>query len=244
MNGTEVNLTGEIEELSVLVQPENPTCGGYRFDGWQINGEGALVSFPYTVMQDIVFKAKYTPIVYSAKFYPNGGTLDEDTQSYTVETGLSFETPTRDYYDFVGWYEVATDKPFDSIAIGVYGDKEFYAKWTPTVYAITYEMNGGNWTANNQNPTTYTVETSDILFGAEIKLAGYTFDGWYTDESLETVATGIACGSHGDKKLYAKWNAYSGTISFESNGGTEYNDLVFCAQKVNLPTERRSLSLE
>ncbi len=220
MDGLTEYETGEIEELSSLNAPENPTHGGYTFDGWQINGEGALVQFPYVVTDDIVFVAKYTPIVYTATFYPNGGTLDEDKQSYTIETGKTFEIPTRDYYDFVGWYEIGTDKPFGGISVGVYGDKEFYAKWTPTVYTITYELNGGAWTENNQNPTMYTIETADIVFDDTAERAGYSFVAWYWDEELETQATGIACGSHGDKTVYAKWTPNLNTLKFDGNGAT------------------------
>ena len=220
MDGLTEYETGEIEELSPLNAPENPTCGGYMFDGWQINGEGALVQFPYVVTDDIVFVAKYTPIVYTATFYPNGGTLDEDKQSYTIETGMSFETPARDYYDFAGWYEVGTDKPFDGIAVGIYGNKEFYAKWNPTVYTIAYELHGGVWTENNQNPATYTIETADIVFDDTVERAGYSFVAWCWDEELEKQTTGIACGSHGDKTVYAKWTPNLNTLKFDGNGAT------------------------
>ncbi len=341
MNSTEVHLTGEIEELSALVHPENPTCDGYTFDGWQINGEGALVQFPYTVIDDIVFTAKYTPIVYTATFYPNGGALDEDKQNYTIETGLTFETPIRDYYDFAGWYEVGTDKPFGCITIGSYGNKEFYAKWTPTEYTVTYYHNNGTakeitsnsyniinnstscWTESSgvlkstnktsnstsvykitaneniivifeykvsseknydkliiaKNGTTLETvsgSTSYVAYSVTLNAgdyltftyskdgsqssgddcvyiknltyepngevekvttqaynietptfdlitptrAGYTFNGWFTEETFENQVTKIASGSHGGKKLYAKWIPNLNTLKFDGNGAT------------------------
>ncbi|MCI7094522.1 MAG: leucine-rich repeat protein, partial [Clostridiales bacterium] len=218
-NGFEKYASGTIQEESALNAPEvNPKKDGYSFAGWSVNG--VIVSFPYTVFTDTVFVAEYTPIEYTVVFNGNGGTVKTPVRTYTIETGMTFEIPTRDYYDFVGWFDSKTNGAFSGISVGTFGDYEFYAKWTPTVYTITYELNGGSWTADNENPTSYNVETPTFVLQNTVQKAGYTFVGWFTDAAFENQVTSIELGSNGNKKCYAKWEEKLNTLKFNGNGAT------------------------
>ena len=218
MDGLTEYTSGTIQEESTLNAPEtNPHKDGYTFDGWSVNG--TIVSFPYTVLTGTVFTAEYTPIEYTVIFRGEQGNVVNPERKYTIETGMIFETPTRDYYEFTGWYESETHEgAFGSIEIGVWGDWEFYATWTPVVYDIEYALNGGSWTYDNENPTTYTVETPTIVLKGTVARAGYTFKGWFTDSTFENQETEITLGSHGDKKFYAKWEENTNTLKFDGNG--------------------------
>ena len=220
MDGLTEYASGTIQEESTLNAPEtNPHKDGYTFDGWSVNG--TIVSFPYTVLTGTVFTAEYTPIEYTVIFRGENGNVVNPERKYTIETGMIFETPTRDYYEFTGWYESEThDGAFTGIEIGTWGDYEFYATWTPVVYDIEYALNGGSWTYDNENPTTYTVETPTITLQSTLQKAGYTFKGWFTDSALENQITEITIGSHGDKKFYAKWEENTNTLKFDGNGAT------------------------
>ena len=116
---------------------------------------------------------------------------------FEVADGDSFPTPpgvTADSgYTFDGWTTMPTT---------VTEDKTFTAAYTPIEYTITYETNGG--TNASGNPDKYTIETPTITFFAPTR-TGYTFDGWYSDAALTTAKTGIALGSTGNVKVYAKW---------------------------------------
>ena len=228
MDGLAEYASGTIQEESALNAPEvNPEKDGYSFAGWSV--DGTIVSFPYTVLTDTVFVAEYTPIVYTVIFRGNGGTVKNPVCTYTIETGMTFETPTRDYYDFAGWYESETNEgAYGSISVGSFGDYEFYAKWTPTVYTITYELNSGSWTADNENPTSYHVETPTFALQNTVQKAGYTFAGWFTDAAFENQAAPIELGSNGNKKFYAKWVENLNTLKFDGNGATsgEMSDMA------------------
>ena len=51
----------------------------------------------------------------------------------------------------------------------------------------------------------------------------------------------IRSGSTGDKELFAKWEANTHKITFESNGGTHYDDMEFSyGEDVELPTPERT----
>ena len=88
---------------------------------------------------------------------------------------------------------------------------------TPIIYTITYHLNGGTNSKDNQN--TYTIEDTVELFAAA--RTGYSFEGWFADEQFDDPLNGIEQGTIGNLNLYAKWYINSYTITFESNGGHE-----------------------
>ena len=102
----------------------------YAFSGW--NPEIVAVS------TNASYRATYTstPRTYTVTYEKNGGTIaDEDNYtSYTYGTALTLPVPTKDGYDFDGWY---SDSEFTAkvteIANTATGDKTVYAKWNSTV---------------------------------------------------------------------------------------------------------------
>lgn len=109
--------------------------------------------------------------------------------------------PTQTGYTFGGWYVdpecetawVWTDKVLNTMTL--------YAKWTVVEYTITYNLDGGTNSPNN--PAKFTIE-DEVVFEPATK-EGYTFDGWYTNNSYTTEMTGIAKGTHTNKNTYAKF---------------------------------------
>lgn len=75
------------------------------------------------------------------------------------------------------------------------------------IYSINYELNGGSWGNKYYPQGYYTPNTSEELpTSANINKTGYSFAGWYTDESFSgEPVTEIPIGSTGYKKFYAKW---------------------------------------
>ena len=213
MNEEEVYAVDFVQEETELTAPEtNPEKIGYHFDGWSVNGD--IVTFPYKLTAITTFKAEYSPIVYTVNFNANNGMVTETERQYTIETGMTFEVPTRDYYTFSGWYDSATDEgAYSGLEIGVFGDYTFYATWTPIEYAITYHLDDGE--NHDDNPETYNVE-DEWTFATPTK-AGYTFMGWYANEELTQAKPTIAVGEHGEIDLYAKWEANLNTLHFDAN---------------------------
>ena len=100
---------------------------------------------------------------------------------------------TKAGYTCLGW-----DKDFTNIT----SDMTVTMVYQPISYKITYQLNGG--TNHSENPEVYTVESGAITLNTPSN-EGYTFKGWYTDESLTTSFTSIPAGSMGDVTVYAKW---------------------------------------
>lgn len=120
--------------------------------------------------------------------------------------------PTETGYTFGGWYVdpgcetawVWTDKVLNTMTL--------YAKWTLTEYTITYNGLSGATNSPN-NPAKFTI-LDTVVFEPATK-EGYTFDGWYTNNSYTTEMTGIEAGTHTNKNTYAKFTE----IESEEDGG-------------------------
>ncbi len=194
------------------------TAKGYVFSGW-FNGETRFTA-ETELSSDITLTAKWTPNTYTVTFNANGGSGEMETQtfSYGIAQELSENAFTKTNYTFIGW---ATEPDGDS----VYSDRQsyttgtenitLYARWTATQYSIIYN-NVEN--AQNDNPVDYNVESETITL-KELSRTGYTFGGWFKEDSFATKVTEIAKGSGGDVTLYAKWTANTYTVTFDANGG-------------------------
>lgn len=196
---------------------------GYNLNGWTVNGK--LVSFPYSVTEDVEFEAVFSPVVYDITYEIFGGVNAEgNPDSYTIETStITLGTPTRDYYDFCGWYDNADfeGNAVKEITVGSIGDVKLYAKWTPTVYEIKYNLN--NSENGDGNPESYTVESNTIIL-AEPTRIGYDFKGWFTNEKCTDGITEISHGSHGNVEVWAKWTPTIYNVKYNLGGGENHKD--------------------
>lgn len=203
------------------------TREAYTFTGWydaSTGGNRITGIAKGSRTSDITLYARYTAVPYTIT-YTNVGGADNSANptTYTVEDTVIFNTSlTRTGYDpFGGWYN-SSDEKVTGLAKGSKGNITLKGKWTPTVYNINYNLNGGS--NSNSNPGTYTVETPDITFVSAWK-TGYDFDGWYTESTGGSRVTGIAKGSRtGTLTLYAHWSPHNYSITYVLNNGTNHAD--------------------
>ena len=141
-------------------------------------------------------------------------------------------TPSKSGYTFDGWYtDTALRTPFDFEAYAANEERTniaVYAKWEVNTYNITYENTKG---AENSNPATYNIESATITL-ADITAPGYTFEGWYTDETFEEQVDFISEGSFGDLELFAKWTPMEYSVNYVLDGGinAEANPFVYTVE--------------
>ena len=135
-------------------------------------------------------------------------TLSFDTNSATPINSINLRPgdalsapsePTKIGYTFAGWYtNVALTIPF---TFGSMPDENLivYAKWTINQYTITFNSNGGTELA----PITQDYDTT-VVEPLEPTRVGYTFSGWYEDQTLVTeyIFTSMPAS---DITVYAKW---------------------------------------
>lgn len=165
-------------------------------------------------------------------FRSNGGTTYYNVSGYAGET-IELPTPEKEGYKFMGWYDNSkfTGEALDDIYTIDVG-RNLYAKWEAYTGTIKFESNGG---------TSY----CDIDFEAQkIELPvpereGYLFNGWYDNSDFSgNIYEGTILPTD-DLTLYASWNMVTGSVTFVSNGGTEYNKIETAGQLVTLPTPEK-----
>ena len=203
------------------------SCTGYNFDGWYTaTGDGGtqvLTSTKLSVAGDHTLYAKWTPNNYTVTFNPQSGTTsDPTTKEVTFDDAYgTLATTTRTGYTFDGWY-TATEgggaEVTTTTVLSTASNHTLYAKWVPINYTITYQLNGGANEAGN--PPTYTIESDTFTLGAPTR-TGYTFSGWYDNETFSgTAVTTITQGSTGNTSFYVKWTPNNYTVTFNPQSGT------------------------
>jgi len=201
---------------------------GYTFNGWNTAADGSGTTYAATkVASDVptgtTLYAQWKPNEYTITYELNGGTAGANAPAkHTYGTDTELVAPTRTGYTFDGWYtdsELSTKVENDELSGTQYTENiNLYAKWTANDYNITYVLNGG--TAGADAPAKHTYGTDTTLV-APTK-TGYTFGGWYTDESMVNVVSDNKLAGNGytaDIKLYAKWIPHTYTVKFNANGG-------------------------
>ena len=92
-------------------------------------------------------------------------------------------------------------------------------QWTAPTYAVTLNTNGGT-IADGKDVTGYTYGVGATL-PTDVTRTGYTFKGWYDNESLTgSPVTAIGGTEMGNKEYWAKWEINQYTITYDLAGGT------------------------
>ena len=186
----------------------NPTRDGYTFAGWtgtDLDAATLSVTIEHGSTGARSYTATWTINVYTISYdLADGSVATPNPTSYTVESAdITLTNPTRDGYTFAGWTGTDLDAATLSVTIehGSTGARSYTATWTPTVYTITYNLNGGSATT----PTSYTIESDDITLVNPTR-TGYTFLGWLGTGLTElTMSVTIPHGSTGDRTYTAAW---------------------------------------
>ena len=121
-----------------------------------------------------------------------------------VDLNLTNTVPTKDGYSFVKWNSKSDGTGINYNSGATYTQDEdltLYARYSLNTYNINYVLSGG--TNAISNPTTYTIESNDIVLANATK-EGYEFKGW-TGNGTTTATKNLIlpAGSFGDKTFTA-----------------------------------------
>ena len=148
----------------------------------------------------------------------NGSVYPTSIRRNSGDSVGTLPTPTRENYDFTGWYTSNNDgDKIDSNTI-VSDNITYYAHWIEKpVYSITYDKNNSNATGLIENQYIHK-GIVERLFENEFELEGYKFIGWNTksDGTGESFANNEEISLISDITLYAQWiKTY--VVSFDKN---------------------------
>ena len=144
-------------------------------------------------------------------YYLNGGTLATGTDTTLTMgsplTEYNLIAPTKDYHTFDGWYRDVNFTTAADTTTPLYGNINLYAKWTPILYTITFDTNGGT-----------SIKSITNSYGTKITIpenptrTGYTFTGWDKEIPSTMPAENIT--------ITAQWQINQYTITFEDGDTT------------------------
>ena len=168
-----------------------------------------------------------TPNQYTVTLNPSSGSGGSTSVTASFNNPMPSATmPTRTAYDFDGYYAQTNGggtKYYNSDgssanAWNIADSATLFAKWTPTPYTITLNIDGGS--CNNTSTanygcisgvvppaTSYTIESSEITISAPTK-ADHLFGGWCENNQKTsncTTTKTISTGSTGPVEYWAKW---------------------------------------
>jgi len=208
MNGGTVNATGytsgTVKFGAAITKPSaDPTKTGYTFDGWDKTIPGTMPA------EDVTVKAQWKVVNYSITYDLDGGTVEGNPNSYTVESDFTLKNPTKEGYTFAGWSGTGFSGTEKAVTIkNATGNREYTANWTANQYTITFNTDGGSEVESiTQDYGTTIAKPTDPT------KTGYTFAGW----SEEIPATMPA----GNMTVKAKWKINQYTIRFDTDGGSK-----------------------
>lgn len=141
-----INSDTETTKTSTIYYEETqniptPTKKGYKFDGWEVSGNGSKMDGNTFTMgdADATITAKWTPIDYTISYDLQGGAINGQPTKYTIESPtLNIPRPIKTGYTFLGWTgsNGNTNQLDVSIAHGSTGNKAYTAHWSANIYEI------------------------------------------------------------------------------------------------------------
>jgi len=231
--------------FTVGTLPTAPTKTGYIFAGWWTgtNGSGTEFTASTTVFASITVYAYWsTNSVYTVTYDSQGGTAVGSQQVVSGGTvGTLPAEPTKTGYNFAGWWTGTNGAgtEFSSTTV-VTANITAYANWSSAnpVYTVTYDSQGGT-AVDAQHVTSPATKVGTLP--APPTYAGYIFGGWYTGTSGSGTEFTASTPVTASITVYAKWNSYSYTVTFNSQGATVaakpvYQTIASPATTVGMPT--------
>ena len=168
---------------------------------------------------------------YTIHYDANGGSSAPADQfkGHGVDVTLTSATPSREYYNFVGWSTDPNSNEVDYPVSAEYSTDEditLYAIWTPKEWPVEFQPNGGD---NAPESMLKTYGTPIVLPTEEPTREGFVFLGWGTKvwDHTPTYFPGDQFDESGNPddeeaiQLYAVWQLKSYVVVYKANGGED-----------------------
>lgn len=231
----EVDTDIEVGTLKKSGLSEAFTCVKARVSGvYGLADDTEFTDLSATVRaaKGMTVKLYYDRAQYALEWVFNGGTASNDYTgsggAYEIyyDTALVLPAPAKRGHDFLGWFDNETFNESGKLAAGAKmpaAAQTYYAKWTPSVYDITYPGIEGS-APDVTLPTTHTYGTATEI--PNLTRTGYVFNGWVVNGE-GAAQTGLTLGAEdytGAVTLTAAWTAERYAITYEGMDGAQYGE--------------------
>ena len=207
-------LTLPYETVLDAYLPNDLAKDGHTFDGWYLDEAFKQPLAPEAVLtQTTTLYAKWNINDYILTYQTNGGSsIANRTIPFNDPIPLPVD-PIREGYTFTGWFEDDTLVDADLPATMLSRDITLYAGWQINVYDLYFHLGHGLTIDGSQYDFEQTVDPLPTP-----ELEGYTFLGWYVDESMTQPYAFERMPSR-QVDVYAKWAINTYTLNFSTDGG-------------------------
>ena len=186
--------TQEVKKGKNVVKPVDPTKEGYIFLYWELNGE--KYNFKEEVTKNITLLAKWEKELpkYHIQYNLNGGNLPNNAiREFTDFSNVELPIPTKEGYEFLGWYESGTKKE----QLTFNRDHILTAEWAVQRFTVLFKYDNG------ETIKKLTVEYGASLTIVEVNKPGYIITWNKTNddlvnikENIEVIATATECAKN------------------------------------------------
>ena len=231
-------ISGDVVTITAVI----PTRGGYEFLNWRDqSARVASAGDSYTVSDDhYLLYAQWRPISYSVSYDVNGGDTEPQEPNHVIgDTFNVAAAPTKAGYDFSHWSDGTNQYNAGTTYLVGTSHVNLQAVWTPQVYRISFDFNGG--VGSPIAPIDYTFNTpAATLPMTGISRPDYSFRGWSTSASATNGSSTFT--PSGDVLLRAVWVSSVYRLTFDAVNGyaDRASDKVTIGQSTTLPSATRA----
>ena len=208
---TSVTIPASVTEIGKLTAP---TVEGYTFDGWYADAAHTTeFDFTQPITGDTTVYAKWTANDYYVSFFTEHGAPPTSQNVKYNGTATDPGKLSEEGYTFIGWYTDETYSTEFDFTKPITSNTTVYAKWTANDYYVSF------FTEHGAPPTSQNVKYNGTADDpGKLSEEGYTFDGWYTDDTY-TTEFDFTKPIKSNTTVYAKWTANDYEVSFVTEHG-------------------------
>lgn len=240
VDGTTFAQPQTIDRGGKFTEPAAPSKENHTFAGWYNGDEKFDFDADTTNAPNVLnLVATWDINKYTVQFVSDHGSFADQT----IEHGGTIKTdeltiPPVEGFTFDGWYADKTYNTKFDFTKPITSNTTVYAKWTAKDYEVSFITEYGD--APISQNVKYNNPATDP---GELTAEGYTFIGWYTDDT-HTKEFDFSTPITGDTKVYAKWEKNApvlpDTYALNVSGAFVYVDGV----DVTAPAGDTTLPLE
>ncbi|MBR4314855.1 MAG: InlB B-repeat-containing protein, partial [Lachnospiraceae bacterium] len=205
----------------------------FIFNGWfEDQDYTKAFDFKTAIKKNWTLYAKFEKKSYNVVFISTLSTATlpkRSTKSVLYKekvTAISVES--TDKYKFIGWFTTEGRTEEFDFNTDIEKDTYIYAKWEVIKYVITYKS---TISEAQSKLATKSVIGGERAEDVRVSIEGYTFEGWYTDETY-TNKFDFNTAINEDKTLYAKFNINKYSVVFVSTLSSAVIDPAIRTQEV------------
>ncbi|MDO9491993.1 InlB B-repeat-containing protein [Acetobacterium sp.] len=224
-----------VEYGSNIEEPTpSPTRSNYTFLGWfkEIGCNTPWNFTEDTITGDTTLYGKWDATALTVTFDSQGGSL---IGLIHTDYGTMISKPNDPHkpgFTFKGWYqEAACNTVWTFVSDRVNSDLTLFAKWDVNLYTVTFDSQGGSAVldqkAQNESVTS---KPADPL------RSGYSFGGWFKEDSGTTPWDFTVEKVTRDMTLFALWTTDEAAIEFVTNNGTDVPKMIGATDREILDT--------